>query len=172
MRAVRFGGHLWERARAAASAPVAEVPASRRLLLIAVSLLAIGGMVRYVLLEDYQCYFTFRKVTGKVLESKVVPYDDGHFQPKVRFCYTLDDCYVDRWTHDGWPGPRLSRISREEAESLVAPFPPGADVTVWCNPDRPGMGVLKRYTRWHLYPLLIPPLWVLIAQTRLLLRRQ
>jgi hypothetical protein len=183
---IRFVGWLRQRATAARPA-LPEVPQrepepaaraeplegpGRRLVLIAVSLLVLGGMVRYVFAQDYKCYFTFRTVTGKVLERKIVPGADGHFQPKVRFCYALDDCYVDRWTHDGWDGPRLTRISREEAEALVAPFPPGTDVTVWCNPADPGMGVIKRYTRWYFYPLLIPSLWVLIAQIWWLLRRE
>jgi hypothetical protein len=161
----------WELA-APRRGPVPRVPAWRRLLLIVSAVLAIALTVRYVFRQDYQCYYELQPVTGKVLESVASRAPYGGFEPRVRFGYTVNDQYYERWTHAGWHSARLSTITREEAEEMVAPYPAGSEVTVWYDPDWPLMGVIKRYTRWYLYPIVLPPLWVLVVQTRKLLRRQ
>jgi hypothetical protein len=167
-----LGSWLWHKWHAPPDEPPTKRPVGHRVLMIVGALAVLGWLGRVIFWEDYRCYFLFREVTGEVIESRVVPCGDGHFQPEVRFWYVLDDCYVNRWAHRGWPGGRITPISQDEAEELIAPFPPGAHVPVWCNPTNPGMGVIRRYTRWYLYPLLIPALWVLVAQTRWLLRRE
>jgi hypothetical protein len=154
------------------SQPPPEVPPWQRALWIAAALATIGLSLRYVFWQDYSCYFRFEPVMGTVVATAANFERGVGYEPKVRFGYTVNGQYYERWTHGGWHSTRTSPFSKEEADAILSAYPVGSQVLVWYDPDWPLMGILKRYARWHLYPILIPPLWVLVAQTRKLLRRQ
>ncbi|HYH66585.1 MAG TPA: DUF3592 domain-containing protein, partial [Urbifossiella sp.] len=150
--------------------PAPAVPAWRRLLLIAASVLTLALTARYVLKQDYEVFAEYEPVMGTVKWAGALPDGAGGFRPVVTFFYTVEGCYYERPTHAGWDGMILRKRSKEEAEAAVSSYTVGSPVLVWYNPADPLRGVLKRYARWQLYPILVPPLWVLVVQTRRLLR--
>jgi hypothetical protein len=164
---MQLGRWLTHAVTTAQARPPREIPAWRRALMIVAALLTIGLSVRYVFWQDYSAYCRFEPVTGEVLETVVEP-DGDRFEPRVKFAYVVDGQYYERLTHMGWYSMR--RLSKTEAETVLKGYPVGEKVLVWYDPGWPLMGILKRYLRPHLYVILIPPVWLLIAQTRRLIR--
>jgi hypothetical protein len=155
-----------------APAQVSAVSPARRFLLVAASAFILTLTARFVFYQDYQFYFEYEPVMGVVTDAKALPVGPGDFDPRVRYKYAVGGLEYERATHAGWHGVQLRPMSQAEAEATLDPYPVGSQILVWYDPANPIRGLIKRYIRWHLYPIVIPPLWVLIAQTRRLLRRE
>jgi hypothetical protein len=166
----QFGRWLWWNLTARRFGPAREIPPVRRVLMIGVALVTIALMVRFVFWQDYKIYFEFEPVMGKVISADTHHRFDDVYEPRVRFSYVINGHYYERSTWEGWHSART--MTEDEAKAAATEYKPGSDVLVWYDPDVPLRASLKRYGRWALYPILIPPLWLLVAQTRRLLRRE
>jgi len=86
-------------------------------------------------------------VPGRVIRSKV-HLVGGNFEPLVEYSYSFEGA-----THTGsrLRSTDVSTESRGPAEADVARYPPGADITVFVNPDMPADSVVEPGTReWYL----------------------
>jgi hypothetical protein len=169
---IQLAWRVWCRITTSSDAPPPETSAGWRVFMITISVMVIALSVQYVFKQDFRTYFVFQTTTGKVLETKTESLGFDYFEPKVRFSYTVDGQSVDRWTHPGWHVTGFTPLSQAEAEAILTSYPVGSEVLVWYDPDYPPVGILKRYARPHLWPILIPPVWLLVVQTRKLLRRE
>lgn len=117
---------------------------------LAVGLLAAYGGLSFAWtdLKAWRGYFASRRwsaAAGRITRAGIVPirsHRSIRYQPEVVYTFTADGQTHtgQRLTFASW----TQWLAQAEAERALAPYPPGAAVTVLYDPQRPQDSVLER----------------------------
>lgn len=114
-----------------------------RVALIAVVIIGVGlflSITRGTQLKNERVKLFWPTVTGQVLDSDVT--GKRALRPEIKFSYTVLNQPYQAQDNLLIPGFGSKAKRREVAIKSIAPYPPGAEVLVFYNPDNPAEGYL------------------------------
>lgn len=122
----------------------------------------------YILVEfaipEWRVHHRFIQTTARVLDSKIVEWDDDQFSPEIQVEYHLasrpDDPPLTAWSeYEIVPVRARGEQHRERSyvEEVLAEFPTGSEHDAWYDPRHPERIVLKQAYTWSAWLMLLLP---------------